>query len=112
MSLDEIRRIVNECKPYEAAIFKLKYQGLMDNERFLDFSRRGLSEIKDQLSSNAEKIKFSFPHGRKKNNNRFYVVWHKDSDSIKDLKKYLVERGEPKVTGVEERGTGSASPSS
>ena len=110
LSLDEIRKIVDECKPREAAIFKLKYQGLMDNERFLEFNQRGWAEIKDQLASNAEWIKFSFPRGRKKNKKRYYVVWHKDWDSIKDLKKYLAERGEPKPAGVDDRGQTTYAP--
>src|SRR2546426_1117472 len=102
LSMDEIRRIVDNCKFREKAIFSLIFQGIMDSERFT-IVNHGWRLLEPQLKDGQEWITFRFEY-RKKNEHPYFTIWHRDGDAIRFLKEYLKERGTPKVVGTDSRG--------
>jgi hypothetical protein len=102
LSMDEIRRIVEACKLREKAIFSLIFQGIMDEERFT-IVNHGWRVLEPQLKDNREWITFRFEY-RKKNDNPYFTMWHRDGDAIRFLKEYLKERGTPKIVRTDSRG--------
>jgi len=102
LSMDEIRRIVDNCKFREKAIFSLIFQGIMDSERFT-IVNHGWRLLEPQLKDGREWITFRFEY-RKKNEHPYFTIWHRDGDAIRFLKEYLKERGTPKVVGTDSRG--------
>ncbi|TMI18348.1 hypothetical protein E6H33_01180 [Candidatus Bathyarchaeota archaeon] len=102
LSMDEIRRVVDCCKLREKAVFGLIFQGIMDSERFT-IVNRGWRLLEPQLKDGREWITFRFEY-RKSNDHPYFTMWHRDGDAIRFLKKYLKERGTPKVVGTDAHG--------
>jgi hypothetical protein len=104
LTLNEIRRVIDAAKPPERAAFALMFQGFHDRERFKTLNETAWPEIKRQLDDSSTKwvrIKFD---SRKRNDQPYYVMYHKDGDAIQFLKRYLENRGEPRALGRDERG--------
>ena len=102
LSLDEIRRVIEACKPRERAIFTLIFQGIMDEERFT-IVNKNWPVIEAQLKDGREWIIFRFEY-RKRNDHPYFTMWHCDSDAIRFMKDYLRERGTPRMINTDNRG--------
>jgi hypothetical protein len=102
LSLDEIRRVIEACKPRERAVFTLIFQGIMDEERFT-IVNKNWQVLEPQLKDGREWIIFSFEF-RKGNEHPYFTMWHRDSDAIRFLRDYLKERGIPRMVNMDSRG--------
>jgi integrase len=87
-SLDDARRIISEAGQRERTIFLMMLQGGLRIGDLLNYVNYRWSEIKPQLDAHKDPIKLTMYGGK---------YWtYISTDAIHELRKYIVERGEPK----------------
>ncbi len=87
-SIDDARRIISEAGQRERTIFLMMLQAGLRIGDLLNYVNYRWSEIKPQLDANKDPVKLVMYGGR---------YWtYISTDAIHELRKYIVERGEPK----------------
>jgi hypothetical protein len=104
LSCDEVRRIIDQCQQPYRTIFSMLYQGVIDQERFMQVIQPGWGMLKPQLDLQREWVRIDFPAGRKQNKQAYWCILHRDWDAIRFLKEYLGQRGEPRQVDRDNNG--------
>ena len=94
----EIKTTVLSCDPMHQAVYMCMFQGALDQEMVIHWSRHGLQDLKKQLAQAPRVIKITLP-GRKSQRNITPYYTFVGGDSINFLKTWLIHREEYIKTG-------------